>query len=113
MLGVDIEFRLQFYTCLACLLIICTCILQVSKCLYWFIMVYKEVAIWGGGGGTLIISYIHWFKEMAYYGIQSTTLYWVMYFLHGRNQQVVIDGETSSPAVVTSGVPQGTALSPT
>ena len=49
MLGVDIEFRLQFYTCLACLLIICTCILQVSKCLYWFIMVYKEVAIWGGG----------------------------------------------------------------
>ena len=46
-------------------------------------------------------------RKMAYYGIQGTTLYWVMDFLHGRNQQVVIDGETSSPAEVTSGVPQG------
>ena len=36
-----------------------------------------------------------------------------MDFLHGRNQQVIIDGETSSPAEVTSGVPQGTVLGPT
>ena len=50
---------------------------------------------------------------MAYYGIQGTTLYWVMDFLHGRNQQLVIDGETSSPAEVTSGVPLGTVLGPT
>ena len=52
-------------------------------------------------------------RKMAYYGIQGTTLYWVMDFLHGRNQQVVIDSETSSPAEVTSGVPQGTVLGPT
>ena len=36
-----------------------------------------------------------------------------MDFLHGRNQQAVIDGETSSPAKVTSGVPQGTVLGQT
>ena len=33
--------------------------------------------------------------------------------LHGRNQQVVIDSETSSPAKVTFGAPQGTVLGPT
>ena len=52
-------------------------------------------------------------RIMASYGIQGTTLYWVMNFLHGRNQQVVIDGETSSPAEITSRVPQGRVLGPT
>ena len=27
----DIEFRLRFYTCLACILIICNCLLQVPN----------------------------------------------------------------------------------
>ena len=48
--------------------------------------------------------------QMAYYGIQGTTLYWVIDFLHGQNQQVVINGEPSSPAEVTSRVPQGMVL---
>ena len=29
-------------------------------------------------------------RKMAYYGIHGTTLHWVMDFLHGRNQQVVM-----------------------
>ena len=45
-------------------------------------------------------------RKMAYYGIQGATLDWVTDFLHGRSQQVVIDGETSESAEVTSGVPQ-------
>ena len=32
----DIELRLHFYTCLACIFIICNCILQVSIGLYWY-----------------------------------------------------------------------------
>ena len=43
----------------------------------------------------------------------GSTLNWVTYFLRGRDQQVVIDGETSDSAEVMSGVPQETVLGPT
>ncbi len=52
-------------------------------------------------------------EKMSYYGIRDDTLSWVNAFLRGRQQQVVIDGETSSSSSVTSGVPQGTVLGPT
>jgi len=38
---------------------------------------------------------------------------WVSSFLTGRSQRVIIDGISSDLAPVTSGVPQGTVLSPT
>ena len=46
------------------------------------------------------------------YGIRGTLLDWFKDFLTGRTQQVVINGEMSSKAVIKSGVPQGTVLGP-
>ena len=43
--------------------------------------------------------------KMSYYGIGNGTLNWITKFLRGHQQQVVVDGETSEPAEVTSGVP--------
>jgi len=51
-------------------------------------------------------------EKLSYFGIRYT-LSWVNAFLHGRQQQVVIDGESSRLSNVTSGVPQGTVLGPT
>ena len=47
-----------------------------------------------------------------HYGIRCTLLDWFKDFLTGRTQQVVINGEMSSKAVIKSGVPQGTVLGP-
>ena len=45
-------------------------------------------------------------------GITGNLLNWVKSFLNNRTQKVVIDGATSIPANVQSGVPQGTVLGP-
>ena len=50
--------------------------------------------------------------KLESYGIKGTTLRWIKSFLSNRHQQVVIDSETSGPAPVMSGVPQGTVLGP-
>jgi len=50
--------------------------------------------------------------KLHFYGIQNNTYNWIKAWLSNCTQQVLLDGITSSSAVVTSGVPQGTVLGP-
>jgi hypothetical protein len=50
--------------------------------------------------------------KIHHYGITGTTYAWLMDFLKGRDQRVVLGGCTSKTAPVSSGVPQGSILVP-
>ena len=50
--------------------------------------------------------------KLESYGIDGNLYRWIQSFLEGRAQRVVVDGETSGPASVKSGVPQGSVLGP-
>ena len=45
-------------------------------------------------------------------GIGNSLHQWIQSFHKDRTQSVLVDGATSSPAAVLSGVPQGTVLGP-
>ena len=46
------------------------------------------------------------------YGICDKTNAWINSFLSGRTQRVIVEGDSSSTATVSSGVPQGSVLGP-
>ena len=50
--------------------------------------------------------------KLDHYGIDGNLLEWMNAFLTQREQQVVVDGETSQTCTMDSGVPQGTVLGP-
>ena len=51
-------------------------------------------------------------EKLAFYGIRGPLLNWIRSFLTNRTQCVVLNGQSSRPSNVLSGVPQGTVLEP-
>ena len=56
------------------------------------------------------VSHVKLCHKLSHYGINGQLLSWIQDYLSEWSQSVVLDGITSSPHPVISGVPQGTVL---
>ena len=54
----------------------------------------------------------HLCLKLSHYGIHGGILFWIENFLTWRSQQVIVNGCSSNPTNVMSGVPQGTVVAP-
>ena len=70
----------------------------------------EDIAVLDFSKGFDKVSQTHLAIKLGCYGIRSSTLVWINYFLSNRTQQVVLEGVASGTVNVTSGVPQGSAL---
>ena len=59
-----------------------------------------------------LVSHKHPLERLQYSGIKGPCLDWIDDFLKNRSQRVVVDGECSEEAAVTSREPQGSVLGP-
>ena len=50
--------------------------------------------------------------KLSSYGINGEVLSWIKDYLTDRSQTVILEGKSSSPKPVLSGVPQGSVLAP-
>ena len=54
----------------------------------------------------------HLCLKLPHYGNRGGILFWIENFLTRRSQQVIVNGCSSNPTNVMSGVPQGTVVAP-
>ena len=50
--------------------------------------------------------------KLSSYGINGEVLSWIKDYLTDRSQTVILEGKSSSPKPVLSGIPQGSVLAP-